>query len=179
MPGRASAPISVADSAASVRRRVAQVHPDQGRDLVVAANGRRAAVRRAPAPTRSIRPRSSAPCTSSSVVGRAEGARGDLGVQRVQTGDHRRRARHRSAARPRCSARACAREPARSYRAQPPVEVRGPAEREHRLRRAAGEPAAPQASARSRGIGHRFAFQLVCRSQEARSAIARPPEGRA
>ena len=61
--------------------------------------GRRAACRRR-GPSSSIRPRSSAVCTSSSSGGGDEGARGDLRGQRVQGGQHLRRARRRRAARP-------------------------------------------------------------------------------
>ena len=93
---------------------VAQVHPQVGGDLVVAAPPgsqlaaqRARAARAARAPGRCARPRRR---RSGRNVRRGGGP-----IQVIQRGQHRGRARRRSSSPARCSTRACAREARRSY----------------------------------------------------------------
>ena len=69
----------------------------------------------------------------------------------------------------RCSTRACAIEARRSYGRETPVEVRGLRQRGQRVRRAAGEPATPQAAHAD------AALTLVRRIRDASLAAARSP----
>ena len=125
------------------------------------------------APRRSSSPRSRAVCTSSSsTVGRNSPTR------RPPRGRPARPASgpapRRRAARPAASTRACARDAARSYGREPPVELHAHRQPGQRLGRPAGEPAAPQPDGLPPSA-HRFILCLSSMPHSGPSAAAPAP----
>ncbi len=163
------------DSQRDRPRLLAQVHPDQRRDLVVAGPP-------GPQPTPQLgaRPLDQAPLQRAVNVlvggGRHEGPGRHVGIQRVDGGQQAGLLVDGQQAgapqRPGMGAGA-----GQVVPGQPPVEVGGLAQREHRLGGAPGEPAAPQPTLRGL-VGHLIPLWRWCSSPASCQPWRRRPPGR-